>query len=365
MIPLRIASSTLPIASPLVLRLRCTPEPDARTALGHDAYLVSQSGGIAEFDVEGLSLRIQIADAPSLDGDIVLAVPKRRSIQRIIRSRSRHNTLLITEQCDQLCVMCSQPPKDGHVDLFDEYQQALLLSPENAMIGISGGEPLLHKDRLFAMLLTIKDRRPDLRFHVLTNAQHFQRSDMGVVEQLGPDRVQWGIPLYAAESGLHDQIVVKQGAFATLQKSLAMLGQNGARIELRTVLLKSNVNELEALAFYIARHLPFIDFWAIMQLENIGFGRMNWDREFFDHSATFLPIGSAVDTAAAFGTRARLYNFPFCTVPKHYQDLAVTSISDWKNKYLATCDGCSAMGRCAGFFEWHPEFGGYERLEPQ
>lgn len=365
MIPLRVASSTLPIDAPMVLRLRCSLEDDLRTALGHDAYLVSEKAGIAEFNVEGFSLRIQTPDALSLDGDIILAVPKRKSVQRLIRSRSKHNTLLITEQCDQLCVMCSQPPKAGHVDLFDEYERALLLAPESAMIGISGGEPLLHKDRLFNMLMTIKDRRPDLRFHVLTNAQHFENSDMRTVERLGPKRVHWGIPMYAADGDLHDRIVVKEGAFAVLRRSLAMLGRAGARIELRTVLLKSNVDQLEALAFFVGRHLPFIDFWAIMQLENIGFGRMNWKKEFCDHSAAFSAVGAAVDTATAFGTRVRLYNFPLCTVPTSYQSLAVTSISDWKNKYLATCEGCSVMDRCAGFFEWHPESGGYERLERQ
>src|SRR5690606_40913863 len=64
---------------------------------------------------------------------------------------SRHNTLLVTERCDQLSVMCSQPPKKQHTDLFPLLKQACLLAPKGATIGFSGGEPTLYQ--LAKMLL--------------------------------------------------------------------------------------------------------------------------------------------------------------------------------------------------------------------
>ena len=48
----------------------------------------------------------------------------------------------------------------------------------DATIGITGGEPTLFKDDLFHFLLSVSDARPDLRFHVLTNAQHFVDEDI-------------------------------------------------------------------------------------------------------------------------------------------------------------------------------------------
>jgi hypothetical protein len=60
-----------------------------------------------------------------------------------------------------------------------------------------------------------------------------------------------------------------------------------------------------------------------------------------------------------------LYNFPICTVPAAYRAFAVSSISDWKRRYLATCDGCGLRDRCGGFFEWYPEGHGFSKVEAQ
>jgi hypothetical protein len=60
------------------------------------------------------------------------------------------------------------------------------------------------------------------------------------------------------------------GAYDQLQKNLALMARAGCRIELRTVLMHPNAERLPELASFIAAMLPFIDVWAIMQMENIG-----------------------------------------------------------------------------------------------
>src|SRR5690606_40693855 len=59
----------------------------------------------------------------------------------------------------------------------DLYKAACMLAPQGAVVGLSGGEPTLYKDELFDLLDFALTMRPDLRFHVLTNAQHFVRSE--------------------------------------------------------------------------------------------------------------------------------------------------------------------------------------------
>ena len=44
------------------------------------------------------------------DGDVVLMTPSGR-ISVLYRKASRHNTILSTERCNSLCLMCSQPPQ--------------------------------------------------------------------------------------------------------------------------------------------------------------------------------------------------------------------------------------------------------------
>ncbi|AGB73685.1 MULTISPECIES: His-Xaa-Ser system radical SAM maturase HxsC [Rhizobium] len=360
MIDLRLKIDDVPIDNPSIVRLR-SHAVDSE----YDALLIDRDQESQTFDLAGYSLRVHCGPETDLDGDVLLLVPGRKSAHRLVRSRSRHNTFLVTEQCDQLCVMCSQPPKKYHADLFDQFTVAATLAPENARITISGGEPLLHKGRLFQFLLAAVKARPDISFHVLTNGQFFEPGDSTVMDEIGRDRVLWGIPLYAPYAGLHDSIVGKSGAFETLSLNLTALMRAGAAVELRTVVLQQNWDVLPQLANYVSTRLPFIDVWAIMQLENIGYGRMNWAHSFKDTSLDFGRLRTAINLAIGRGIQTLLYNFPLCSVPPGYRHLAPGTISDWKNKFLEQCSGCSLRSTCGGFFEWYKADQGFGGLSPQ
>ena len=291
----------------------------------------------------------------ALDGDVVLVDPARRRAERLIRAGSPHNTLLVTERCDQLCLMCSQPPKKTHVDRFDLLEAACQLAPAGMLIGVSGGEPTLYRERLLTMVERVLDARADLSFHVLSNGQHFTDEDVARLAQPTFRRVSWGIPLYAACADLHDRIVGKDGAFDLLEAGLARLAAAGARVELRTVVLGDNTDALPELARFVAARLRFVEAWSVMQLEHIGFAKARWAGLFVDHRHRFAPVAAALDHALLHGVRAQLFNFPRCTVPPAYRGLAIASISDWKRKYAAGCGGCSERALCSGFFEWHPD----------
>lgn len=229
------------------------------------------------------------------------------------------------------------------------------MADPDAVIGISGGEPTLYKAQLLGMLETVLCERPDLSFHVLTNGQHFDETDIERLRNPLFLKVQWGIPLYGRTAALHDEIVGKIGAFDRLQESLSHLMMAGASIELRTVLLSTNIGALPDLARYVVSHLRFVDSWSIMQLENIGFAKNRWTELYVDHRKQFGPIAEALDYAILYGVAARLFNFARCTVPAEFRDLAAPSISDWKRRYAAACELCDEKARCCGFFEWHPD----------
>ena len=358
MIPLVVAAEIRGTDTPFVVRLSATSENK------EDALVRPTTQGTLIISHGPARARIAGDDAAKFVGDIVLLDPERATMQRLVRARSRHNTFLVTEQCDQLCVMCSQPPKKTHHDNFDHYERAALLAPENAVLGFSGGEPTLYKRELFELLTRVHTDRPDLRFHVLTNAQHFSDSDIPFLSSLAGLTVQWGVPLYAPSAGLHDQIVGKHGAFPALLDGLAILGRAAANVELRTVLTSMNAPVLPSLAHFISRLVPFAAPWAIMQLERIGYASNRWNDLFFDSSANFEPIARAIDIAMLSEIPTLLYNFPLCTVPPPYRVLAPATISDWKNKFLDDCKTCTLRPSCGGFFAWHTDQA-YSRLEPQ
>ncbi len=361
MISLSIQVEPFPIVEPLIVRLQ---ESGTEARSQHDAVLLDIDGHRREYNFQGFSFVVRTPPDECIDGDVLLVLPGQTSAHRLIRASSHHNTLLVTEQCDQLCVMCSQPPKKYHTDLFDQFAVAAALAPQGAMIGISGGEPLLHKTRLFEMITKVAVERPDIRFHVLTNGQHLEPSDVETIFQLGRERILWGVPLYSANRNTHDRIVGKDGAFARLELGLVTLMRAGASVELRTVVLQQNWSDLPDLATFINTRLGFISVWALMQLERIGYGRMNWDSSFQDTSTEFEQIRRAVDIATARGIRTSLYNFPLCSVPPEYRDFAPSTISDWKRKYLEFCTDCGARGTCGGFFQWYSHNEGFAALGP-
>lgn len=345
---------------PLVLRAQAEAAEPYVVRLGRegggsaDALLLNDAEGPAMFASRHGLVELMDPHGP-LDGDVVLVTPAEGRLERLLRAGSPHNTLLVTERCDQLCVMCSQPPKKTHVDRFAHFADACLLAKPDTLIGISGGEPTLFKPELFGFLEHVLRERPDLRFHVLTNAQHFEEQDVGRLRHPLWRRVAWGIPIYAADAPTHDRIVGKEGAFDRLELSLARLIRAGARIELRTVVLRDKATALRPLAGYVGTNLKAVEQWSIMQLEAAGFARSRWTQLVYDHAADFAPVAYAVDRAELSGVQVRLFNFQRCTVPPAYRDLAVASISDWKRRYAPGCSGCREVDACTGFFAWHPE----------
>lgn len=348
MIPLTL-SATCEAAQPFVTRLVTTGPVRAHESQRWFSdgvrSLWSGDGGLFEIADNGAEIA----------GDIVLVDPGARRLERLIRADSPHNTLLVTEQCDQMCIMCSQPPKKSHLDRFDQFEQACLLAPKSMTIGVSGGEPTLHMDPLLSMIERVLAEREDLTFHVLSNGQHFTREHALRLRHKDFRRVVWGIPLYAADPALHETIVAKPGAFERLVQSFEHLMVAGARIELRTVLMTTNLEGLDALARFVVLNLPQIEQWSMMGLENIGYARNRWHDLALSLPADFPSIAEALDRAVLHGVQTRLFNIPLCQVPEAYRPYAVASISDWKQRFAPACNFCSVQSKCSGFFEWHPD----------
>ena len=108
------------------------------------------------------------------DGDVVSVHPS-GFVRALYRKGSPHNFILVTDQCNSFCLMCSQPPRQ--VDDFDRIREHLrlidLIDPETREIGITGGEPTLFKDDFLRMVEHCKVRLPNTALHVLTNGRMF------------------------------------------------------------------------------------------------------------------------------------------------------------------------------------------------
>ena len=356
----------------MLLRLRSLGR-DAPTTAERDAALIKDREDIDVARVRDFKAAVLLDDVCALDaagsfetivrlgarfrylgdGDIIALDARSRRLRVLYRHASKHNAFLVTERCNHYCLMCSQPPRrvdDGWI--LDEIAECLeLIDPATRTIGFTGGEPLLEWQRFIAMLGTARDRLPKTAIHVLTNGRAF--ADDAVTSTwaaIGHKRLTAGIPLYSAVDTLHDYVVQARGAFDETVLGILRLKDKGQRVEVRVVLHAVTAPRLQETCTWLARNLPFVDHVALMGLENTGFALANQDLLWLDPVDYQADLARGVDTLRAAGVAVSIYNLPLCVLDRSVWDVAVQSISDWKNGYLPECDGCTARPRCAGFF---------------
>lgn len=305
---------------------------------------------------EGVSLshvEVPAALADLSEGDVLGIHPQSGRLRLLYRRSSRHNFFLVTERCNNYCLMCSQPPRnidDGW--LIDEIAQAIsLVDPETPALTFTGGEPLTEAHRFIGLLEKTRDLLPDTAIHVLTNGRAFSSPEVADAwAAIHHPKLSAGIPIYAAVDHIHDYVVQAKGAFDQTVLGVLHLKDRGQEVEIRIVLHAITASRLTETCSWIARNLPFVDHVALMGMEHTGFAIANDDKLWVDPLDYQAQLKTGVDILASAGVNVSIYNLPLCVLDVSVRPYAVQSISDWKNAYVTECDGCSARDRCAGFF---------------
>lgn len=291
-------------------------------------------------------------------GDVVAMTPDSTLVRVLYRRGSDSNLLFMTDRCNSLCLMCSQPPKDiddrWHIeenlrliDLMDRCEENL---------GVSGGEPTLYRDGLLEILAKCKSVLPEKSIHVLSNGRLFK--DPTWIEELvalAHPQLSWGIPLYADNAKDHDHLVQATGAFSETLQGLYNLARANQIIEIRVVLSQLTTPRLPELAHYVFRNLPFVRHVALMGIESTGLARKHHEALWIDPLDYQEPLSQAAYFLFNRGMPVSIYNLPLCLIPAHLSRFARQSISDWKNLFIDACQHCAAIEHCSGFFKSHTD----------
>lgn len=269
------------------------------------------------------------------------------------RGNMSTNSLLLTERCDNYCLMCSQPPREENDNwLLQVASDVISLMPGEAeVLGFTGGEPTIYGDQFIELVRHFSEKLPKTALHILSNGRRF--SDIKFAEeysQVANKSMMIGIPIYGAESQLHDYVVQAEGAFDQTINGILNLGEFGQSIEIRVVVHKQTAPSLVQIAEYISRNLPFVDQVAIMGLEMIGLARGNFKEVWIDPVEYKNQLAEAVNHLASNNIHVMVYNHQLCLTHTDIWKFAVKSISDWKNEYDPTCEPCQVRDQCGGFF---------------
>ena len=305
---------------------------------------------------DGFSLsyvRLPPAFAELSEGDVLGIHPQSGRVRVLYRRSSRHNFFLVTERCNNYCLMCSQPPKK--IDdswLIDEIAETLaLVDPATPALTFTGGEPLTEWRRFIGLLELARDLLPDTAIHVLSNGRAFSSPEVtNAWASVRHPKLSAGIPIYAAVDQIHDYVVQAKGAFDETILGVLRLKDRGQRVEIRVVLHAVTAPRLRETCSWIARNLPFVDHVALMGMEHTGFAIANNETLWIDPLDYQEQLKAGVDILSTAGVNVSVYNLPLCVLDPAIRPYAVQSISDWKNAYVEECGSCTARPDCAGFF---------------
>lgn len=267
---------------------------------------------------------------------------------------SNDNTLFVTEQCNNHCIMCCQPPKrkDDIDRLFSENIRLIRTAPKGLkVLGISGGEPTLLGDKLFELIAEIRQFLPDTGIHLLSNGRAFANRDFAHrLKTIAGDKVCVGVPFHSDYPGDHDMIAGARGAYEETMLGLYALASEGIEIELRIVLNRLNYSRLPLMSEFISKNLPFVHWVAFMGMEKTGLAVRNLDRIWIEPQEYIPELTDAVQRLYDWDIDTAIYNIPLCLLPKAYHQFAEQSISDWKVKYQPCCKDCALREKCCGSF---------------
>lgn len=218
-------------------------------------------------------------------GDIIIFRPN-GSMKLLYKLNSQDNALFVTEQCNNRCLMCSQPPRvNNDINYYYNLNTKLidLLPPQLEKLGITGGEPTLLGNKLLNLLRKISSKLSNTEIHLLTNARHF--NDFHYTKEFSQIELfnsLIGIPFHSDYYKDHDLITQAKGSYNETLKGIYNLARFNQGIELRIVINRVNYMRLPQISEYIFRNMPFVNHIAFMALEYTGYVPKNSDQIWID-----------------------------------------------------------------------------------
>lgn len=267
---------------------------------------------------------------------------------------SNSNVLFVTDQCNNHCVMCCQPPKyRDDINYYFKKNVALIKSApkETKTVCITGGEPTLAGDKFFELVQMVQEYLPETEIQILSNGRSFANHDFAHrLKAVGGEKIFVGVPLHSEYAGDHDKIAGTKDAFNETMLGLYNLADEGVPIELRVVINKLNYTRLPQMAEYIFKNLFFVSWVALMGMEDTGYATKNANHIWIEPVEYTGFMCKAIDILEGWGIPVTIFNIPLCLLSPEYHQFAAQSISDWKTKYLNICNECLLKEKCCGLF---------------
>ena len=157
--------------------------------------------------------------------------------------RLRHIDIEITKKCNLFCIHCSaQSNKTGRELSLNEIKiildKASSLGLEN--VGFTGGEPLVRRNKLVALLKYCK-RILNSKTHLHTNGTLLKSEDAAIMARLVDEIT---VTFYGSKPETHDGITSVKGSLKAAEEGLCKLVRQHANVRTFIVPMKPNFREI-------------------------------------------------------------------------------------------------------------------------
>ena len=267
---------------------------------------------------------------------------------------SKDNTLVLTNACNNGCIMCPLPVAFSDMNDFSlaRIKKIISLMPSTLNhLTISGGEPTLLKDKFIDVLSYCKNYLPNTTILVLTNGRMLSyKSFVDAIDSVSIRNLSFGIPIHSHLKEVHDKITgVKKSFEQTIDGILNLLHKN-YNVELRVVINKKNYKDLNKISELVINRLSGVSRVSFMGMELLGRALQNKKDIWVEYKAIKNYLQKASVILLANGIKVNIFNIPICKVDDEYRSLCKQSISDYKVEYLEECESCQKKSECGGIF---------------
>lgn len=259
-----------------------------------------------------------------------------------------------------------------------------------------GGEPTIQRTFLHMLQLAV-----DLDFDeivlftngVMTPRESFRQRVQRVLDQLGPrvrERVIWRFSLQGGDAEHHDATTINPGAWERIQRSMAVLHAEGARITGNMCVVEQNYRSVANLAD-VAAHFDFENLHLDMVRPRDSGDRTDAElrammARYSDMAPQFRALVARCTAELGADFDVNIGNMPFCIAPDlahkmhHDGEFTVTVAASGQgttqegfDKYtdkrsdkhkLPGCADCVFDSRCGGVFDKYGEFYGHDEFAP-
>lgn len=270
-------------------------------------------------------------------------------------TQSIENCFFITPKCNSNCLMCPSPnysrQRGEHTAISKLITLARHIPASMKHLTITGGEPFLVGTEIFDLFGFFKRKFENTEFLILTNGRIFAiQKYIDLLCETIPQKTILAIPVHGSCPDIHDSITQVAGSFQQTIHGIKNLISNGIRIELRIVISKLNMNDLDSLVDLIVSELSGIEYISIIAMEMTGSAYINRELVWIPYKTAFSSIKNGIIKLLKNGIDVKLYNFPLCTVDPNFWTICEKSITSDKVRYSAKCDNCRYKTACGGVF---------------